>query len=327
MPDKSTGNRNKKMDNQSTTKAEKEQNNRKLHAIYLTIIFLLAGLCGYLSLQYKQLKTIVATQVINIETVVKEKDDVESDLKELKAQYDQLQTDDAQLNAELQANKAKIDSLLELAEKHKGDAFYIAKLKKETVTLRTIMQGYVRTIDSLNQLNGKLIAEKQEVLGQLDDEKNKTKQVEDEKEKLKGRIDRAAVLSTMNVKAIGIKQARGGKKDTETSKASKVDKIRVTFDVADNDLTIPGPHDIYIRIITPDAQELTQERSPARQFSFGNTTAYFAAKKTIDYQNQPMSVLVLCPKAKEEDQLAPGKYLIEIYSDKVMIGQTDLVLE
>ncbi len=322
------GKRKKKMDNQATTPAAKEEkNNRKLHAIYLFIIFILAGLCAYMSFQYKELKTIVSTHEIKIETTIKEKDNVQADLLALKADFDALTTSDAVLNEELVAKRALIDSLILQAEKHKGDSYMIAKLKKETQTLRQIMQGYVRTIDSLNTLNGVLIAEKKEVLGQLDNEKNRTKLVEGEKEALKGRIDRAAVLSTMNVKAIGIKQSRGGKKDSETTKASKVDKIRVTFDVADNDLTIAGGHDIYVRIITPDAQELTQERSPTRQFTFGNTTAYFAAKKTIDYQNQPMTVLILCPKAKEEDELAPGKYIVELYSDKVMIGTTTMVLE
>jgi hypothetical protein len=316
------------MDNQATTPAAaKEQNNRKLHTTYLIIIFLLAGLCGYLGFQYRELRTIITTHEIKIEQVVKEKDDVQTDLMELKDEFGALQTNDAELNAELQAKRAQIDSLIQLAEKHKGDAYIIAKLKKETGTLREIMKGYIVTIDSLNQLNGKLVAEKQVVLGQLDNEKSHSKQVEDEKDKLKGRIDRAAVLSTLNVKAVGIKQSRGGKKDTETSKASKIDKIRVTFDVADNDLTIPGNHDIYVRIITPDAQELTQERSPAHQFTFGNTTAYFAAKKTIDYQNQPMTVLILCSKAKEEDSFAPGKYIVELYSDKTMIGTTTLVME
>ncbi|CAN5243892.1 hypothetical protein BH09BAC5_BH09BAC5_09470 [soil metagenome] len=315
------------MDNQTTATPEKKEDNRKLHAIYLTIIILLAGLCGYLSLQYKELRTVVATHEIKIEQVVKSKDDVEGDLKELKTQFEQLQTNDASMNAELQLKRAQIDSLLVLAEKHKGDSYIIAKLKKETNTLREIMKGYIVTIDSLNQLNGKLIAEKQVVLGQLDNEKSHSKQVEDEKDKLKNRIDRAAVLSTLNMKVTGIKQTRVGKKDTETNKASKVDKIRVMFDVADNDLTIAGPHDIYVRIITPDAQELTQEKNPTHQFTFGNTKAYFAAKKTIDYQNQPMSVLILCPKAKEEDNFAPGKYIIELYSDQVMIGTTTLTLD
>lgn len=316
------------MDNHETTPAvKKEENNRKLHAVYLTMIVILAGLCVFLSLQYKTLKTIVATHEISIETIVKEKSDIQTDLQELKDEFGALQSNNEDLNQQLAEKRAYIDSLMAMAERHKGDAYIIGKLKKETATLRTIMQGYVRTIDSLNTLNGVLIADKQKVLGQLDVANSKTKLVEGEKDALKGRIDRAAILSTLNVKATGIKQSRGGKKDTETTKASKVDKIRVTFDVGDNDLTIPGSHDIYVRIVTPDAQELTQERSPTRQFTFGNTTAYFAAKKTIDYQNQPMSVLILCPKAKEEDQLAPGKYIIELYSDKVMIGSTTMVLE
>ncbi len=313
------------MENQPRTE-EKEKSNRRLHAVYLTIIFLLGGLCVFLGLQYKELKTVVATHEIKIEQVVNERNDVQTDLQELKAQYDQLQTSDAALNAELQAKRAYIDSLLIQAEKHKGDAYMIAKLKKETSTLREIMKGYIRTIDSLNTLNNQLIAEKKEVLGQLDDQKNQTKLVIDEKDKLKTRIDRAAVLSTMNVKAVGLKSSRGGTKYSEVSKASKVDKIRVTFDVADNDLTIPGPKDVFIRIITPDAQEMTQSKDAGHQFSFGGTTAYYAAKKTIDYQNQPMSVSVLADK-KAEESLLPGKYIVEIYSDKVMIGTTTLTLE
>lgn len=304
----------------------KEQNNRRLHTIYLTIIVLLAGLCIFLSMEYKNLRTIVSTKEIYIDQVVSEKNDVESDLKELRAQYDALETSDKTLSAELTAKKAYIDSLLIQAEKHKGDAYIIAKLKKETNTLREIMKGYVRTIDSLNTLNGKLIADKAELSGQLSDEKNKTAQVQDEKEKLKTRIDRAAMLSTLNVRAVGVKTSRGGKKDTETSKASKVDKIKVNFDISDNDLTPPGPKDLYIRIVTPDAQEMSESKDDSHQFSFAGTTSYFAAKKTIDYQNQPMSVLVNCHKAKD-GELLPGKYIIEIYSEKTVIGQTTLVLE
>ncbi|MBI3511157.1 MAG: hypothetical protein HY064_10875 [Bacteroidetes bacterium] len=307
-------------------KKEKEKGNGKIHAIYLTIIFLLAGLCVFLSFRYKELKTIVATHEITIEQVVKERDNVKTDLQELRTQYDALQTDDKNLNAELDAKKKYIDSLLVVADKHQNDAYIIAKLKKETNTLREIMKGYVRTIDSLNQLNGKLIVEKQEVLTQLDKEKDKSNQIQTDKDKLQNRIDRAAMLSTLNVKAVGVKSSKNGKKDTETTKAGKVDKIKVTFDIADNDLTVAGNKDIFIRVIQPDAQEMTESKDADHQFSFGQTTAYFAAKKTIDYENQPMTALVNCHVAKDTT-LPPGKYIIEIYADKVMIGTCGLVLE
>lgn len=312
------------MENQ--VQPQKEKSNGRLHAIYLTIIFLLAGLSIFLTFQVKELRTVVSTHEIRIEQVVQENSDVKSDLEDLREQYSQLETSDKALSEELQKKKDYIDSLLQQAEKHKGDAYVISKLKKETVTLRAIMKGYIRTIDSLNTLNGTLIAEKKAVQGQLDEQIGKTQQVQSEKEQLKGRIDRAAMLSTLNVKAVGVKTARGGKKDTETSKASKADKIKVTFDVADNDLTVPGNKDLYIRVITPDAQELSEAKDGDHQFTFGSTTSYFAAKKTIDFQNQPMSVLVNCHKPKDAE-LLPGKYIIEIYSEKTMIGTTTLVLE
>lgn len=306
---------------------QKEKNNRSLHAIYLTIILLLGGICIFLAIQYKQQRTELATREITIEQVINERNEVQNDLKELRSQYESLETSDKALSAELEAKKHYIDSLLVQAEKHKGDAYYIAKLKKETSTLREIMKGYIRTIDSLNQLNGKLIAEKNEVLNQLDDQKNQTKQMADDRDKLKNRIDRAALLSAFNVRAVGVKSARGGKKDTETNKASKVDLIKVTFDLSDNDLTPAGDHDIYIRIITPDAQEMSQGKDAQHQFTFGGTTSYYAAKKTIDYQNQAMMVLVKCPKPNANDDLVPGNYMVEIYSDKVMIGSTQVTLE
>lgn len=300
---------------------------RKLHAIYLVIIFLLGGLCIFLSFQYRELKVIVAERDITINQVINEREDVKSDLEDLKAQYAELQTTDAALNAELNAKRAYIDSLLVEAEKHKGDKFIIAKLKKETQTLREIMKGYIVTIDSLNTLNNTLRAEKQQVLSELDNEKSKVQNITGEKEALQGRIDKAALLSTLNVKATGVNKSRNGKKESETTKASKTDRIKVGFDVADNDLTKAGAHVIYIRIMTPDGKELTKSEDPDHQFTWGTNRGFFAGKRTIDYQNQPMSVIVYCDKAHEEDEFLPGLYRIEICCDNAIIGETTLTLQ
>ena len=83
---------------------------------------------------------------------------------QLQKDYGNLQTNDKALQAEIDAKKAEITQLLEDAEKHKGDAYIISKLRKETESLRQIMRGYVRTIDSLGTLNKTLIVEKNNVL-------------------------------------------------------------------------------------------------------------------------------------------------------------------
>ncbi len=308
-------------------KNNNQGSNRKLHFVYLSVIFLLGAACIYLVMQVKELKVQVVETTTQITQVIQENTDVKSDLEALKGQYEQLQTSDAALNAELESKRAYIDSLLVEAEKHKGDKAVIAKLKKETETLRRIMQGYVRTIDSLNTLNNTLRTEKQQVLNELGSEKEKSANITKEKEGLQSRIDQAALLTTVNVKATGVNLSRGGKKESETNKASKSDKLKVSFDVADNDLTRAGAHTVYIRVMTPDGKELTQSEDPDHQFTWGQNRGFFAAKKSIDYQNQAMSVLMYIEKPNPDNEFLPGVYRVEICCDNAVIGSTTFQLQ
>ena len=308
-------------------KNNNQGNNKKLHMVYLLVIFLLGAACIYLVMQVRELKVQVVETTTSITQVIQERDDVKSDLEALKGQYEQLQTTDAALNAELEAKKAYIDSLLVEADKHKGDKAIIAKLKKETETLRRIMQGYVRTIDSLNTLNSTLRAEKQEVLNELGSEKEKSANITKEKEGLQTRIDKAALLTTVNVRVSGVNVSRNGKKESETNKANKSDKLKVSFDVADNDLTRAGSHTVYLRVMTPDGKELTQSEDPDHQFSWGQNRGFFAAKKNIDYQNQAMSVLMYVEKPNPDNEFLPGVYRVEICCDNAIIGNTTFQLQ
>ena len=52
--------------------------------------------------------------------------------------------------AEMAAQRSEIEGLI---SKVRDRNYSVSKLKKETGTLRKIMQGYVVTIDSLNQAN------------------------------------------------------------------------------------------------------------------------------------------------------------------------------
>ncbi|TND10293.1 MAG: hypothetical protein FD123_541 [Bacteroidetes bacterium] len=314
------------MENKQASSEPKEKKTR-LHALYLTVIFLLTCLCGVLAWQYWEQKKRGDQQVVHINQVVVEKENVQAQLLDLQEDFAQLQTNDAALAKELDEKRAYIAELLEQAEKNKNNAVIIAQLRRETETLRKIMKGYIRQIDSLATVNNTLRDEKKKVEGDLSVEKDKSKSLQSDKEALQGRIDRAALLTTLNVKATGVRFSRGGKKEDETNKAKRAEKIKVTFDVAENKLTKSGPKEIFIRIITPDGKEMTRSADNDHMFEFDGAKGFYAAKKNIDYNNQPMTVLVYCAKAKEEDELLPGKYIIEITADKATIGKTTLTLE
>src|SRR5947209_8299986 len=126
---------------------DQPENKKKKRAIILWIIItLLMGTNGVTAwLLFKEKNRIVEQKIIT-EKIIIERDNVKSDLVTLQKDFESLQTTDAAMQKDIDEKKARIEELIKQAEKHKGDANIISRLRKETETLRSIMQGYVRTI-------------------------------------------------------------------------------------------------------------------------------------------------------------------------------------
>jgi hypothetical protein len=252
-----------------------------------------------------------------------ERDNVKNDLVTLKSEFEGLHTNNKKLQATIDKKKLQIDSLIQLAEKNKGNTAIISKLRKETETLRQIMQGYVHTIDSLNTLNKRLIVEKNDVLKKLDEEKDKSSQLNKDKESLQTTIDKASALSCYGITAQGIDIKKKSKKQSVTNKAKKTDVIRVSYSLGENKLSKAGTKDVYVRIMTPDGKELAKSYDDNYKFKFDGSTGYYAGKTSIDYANKEIGVTTTC---EGSDPFIPGKYIIEITCDGLVVGQSSFTL-
>ena len=298
--------------------------NRKKSGLLWILIALLAITNGVTFWMYMQEKNKASNEIIVKEQIIIERDNVKGELLQLQKDYGNLQTNDKALQAEIDAKKAEIAQLLEDAEKHKGDAYIISKLRKETESLRQIMRGYVRTIDSLGTLNKTLIVEKNNVLKELDSEKGKTTTLNKEKEVLNATIQKGSLLSCFNITAKGVKFKSGGKKESETNKASRVQKIKVSFSLGENKIAKAGEKNVFIRIITPDGKEMAKNYDDNYIFTFDESSGYFAGKQALNYANAEISGVAYC---EGQGELVPGNYIIEVSCDGAIIGSTSLRLD
>ena len=310
---------------EENTETQKPQEEKKKRGGFLPWLLLVCSLIGngVLVYMFNQEKQIVIQKEEIIKTVFVERDNIKGDLTTLKLDFENLHTNNKKLQKAIDEKKLQIDSLIQLAEKNKNNKYIIAKLRKETETLRQIMQGYVHTIDSLNTLNKKLIVEKNDVLKKLDEEKNKSSQLNKDKESLQTTIDKASVLSCYGITAQGIDIKKNGKKQSVTTKAKKTDVIRVSYSLGENKLAKVGSKDVYVRIMTPDGKELAKSYDDNYKFKFDGSTGYYAGKTTIDYAHKEIGVTTSC---EGSDPFIPGKYIIEITCDGVVIGQSSLTL-
>lgn len=300
------------------------KDNRKKSGLLWILIALLAITNGVTFWMYMQEKNKLGTEVIVKEQVIVERDNVKNELLQLQEDFGNLQTTDKGLQAEIEAKKAEIAQLLIDAEKHKGDAYIISKLKKESETLRQIMRGYVRTIDSLGTLNKTLIVEKDNVLKELDNEKGKTTNLNKEKEALNATIQKGSILTCFNITAKGVKFKSGGKKESETSKASRTQKIKVSFTLGENKIAKAGEKTVFVRIVTPDGKELAKSYDDNYRFTFDKSSGYFAGKETLNYANVEISGVTYC---EGQGEFVAGNYIVEVSCDGVIIGSTNLRLD
>jgi cell division protein FtsL len=300
---------------------EEKKSNNKILIILLILLLIGNGVFGWLWMTERNRAN---TVVIQKEQVIVERDNVQKDLLDLQKEYATLQTNDVELQKDLEAKRAEIADLIEQANKHKDDAYIISKLRKETETLRKIMKHFVVEIDSLNTLNKTIIAEKDKISSDLTVEKSKTTQLSKDKDALQSTVNMGSILKAENPTVKGVKFKSGGKKEVETTKASRVERIKVSFVLGENKIAKKGPREVYVRIVTPDGKELTKSMDDMNMVKFNGSKGYYAAKQDVTYNGEDVSVDVFCPSPTE---FVPGKYLINIICDEVVVGESSITLK
>jgi hypothetical protein len=302
-------------------KEQDKQKKNRILIILLALLFVSNGVFVWLWLQERGRAN---TTIVEKQEVIVERDNVKQDLLELQEEYATLQTSDKAVQAELEEKRAQIAELLVQAEKHKGDAYIIHQLRKETETLRKIMKHFVVQIDSLNTLNKTIIAEKDKVSADLSAEKDRTTQLSKDKDALQSTVNLGSILKAEGIAVKGVRFKSGGSKESETTKASRVERIKVSFTLGENRIAKRGVKPVFVRIISPDGKEITKSQEEGNMFKFNGSRGYYAARQDVSYNNEPVAVDVFCPSP---DGFVPGKYLITIACDEVVIGESSITLK
>jgi len=137
---------------------------------------------------------------------------------------------------------------------------------------------------------------------------------------LLGKIEKNAPLKTgtVNVSAMMIK---GNGKYVETGRASKTHAIRINFKMFKNENVSPGNKEVFIVIQNPKKKVINQKgkftlRSGIEMFYSDETMAYY------DGHNINISIL----SGKFIQKIVKGTYIVQVYIERYLTGQTLLIL-
>ncbi len=276
--------------------------------ISILVVILTALSVLYFNIHHKQMA--------DYELLTVDRDSIQSNLTTLIGEFDDLEIRNDSLQIVMSIERHRADSIINQLKRERS--FNYAKLKqyeKEVGTLRTIMRGYLRQIDSLNSLNKQLIDENVSYRKQISTVELRAEMAEEQAQELK---DRVRLGSVMRATTIAIQPINDRGRDV--SRVRSANMLRVDFMLAANDLTIPGDKVIYARITSPDGYILTTDAIPT--FEYEGEMLTYSASREVDYQNKELSVSIFFTGAGFTD----GAYKVELYAEGHLIGQSQISL-
>ncbi len=213
----------------------------------------------------------------------------------------------------LAAAEARIS---EMKSQNDGFLAEIAKLKEEKAGLEKNVTDLNVKVDE----HVKTIVEKESAIKAKSDE---VEELQTQKKALDAKVEIGSVLKVTNAKVTPMRARRNGK-DEDVSIAKNCEKVKVEFDVIENQVTKPGENYFLCKITNPRGETLFAEASGSGQFKDKTgTDVRFTMFKAFNYTNDAPHIAIEWKDKKFE----PGTYNVEIYNKGYNVGKSSFTLK
>jgi cell division protein FtsB len=308
----------------NSSREKKDKRSRLLLIIIISILFIInAGLIYNLINKDNEL-TIAKEELVDTRA---ERDNLEEIKAELDLALDSLQGRNERLDSVISSKEAvireKVARIQQMIASGKVTRRQLEKAREEIAELRAFVTRYTAQIDSLSKENDYLKDENYTIKKDLDFERERAKNLEEENTDLSAKVAIGSRMDAENLVAAGVKDKWNGK-EKETSRLNAADRIKVTFNLANNEIADKGNKKIYLKIITPSKATLSNEQAGSGTFNFKGEESLYTLSKDVNFQNKNEKVVFYWEKS---NSMASGEYEAYLFCEDYIIGQTKFELK
>ena len=313
------GNYTAEYDSMDDYEVEIERQRRSIKGLTMVVVLLAVLLlpAAYFSVSYG-----IKNKAISDDYAI-----VQSARKLFEEQNTMLQRDAESLVSELESLKDQNDTMLVkyqeavvMLEQLQREKTYnyeqLAKYKREVETLRGVMRGYLRQIDSLNTINSNLQAENVAYRREISTAQQRADVAEEKADELNTKVRIGAVI-----RSSGIRMVMLNSNSKEVRRVRQASRLRVDFELTANELAEPGEKSVYLCITAPDGYILSSENMIL--FMFEGDEMMASAMRKVDYENQSVPVSIYYDGSAFEK----GTYKVDIYIDGRHSGTQETYFE
>lgn len=192
----------------------------------------------------------------------------------------------------------------------------IARLRSENTQLATQNQTLTSEVTTLTTIKSELETQKTALNDSVNTYSLRNRELSD-------KVTLAAALKATNI-GINAINTRGRERDGGDYKARRIDKVKVSFKLIENPLTKKENKTIYMRLVDPAGNVVSDMATGSGSFNFGGKETVYTAKQTVFYDNTGQTVDFIYARGAAYES---GTYSIELYSENFRIGQTSFTVK
>jgi FtsZ-binding cell division protein ZapB len=254
-------------------------------------------------------------------------DETETLLLEYKGKNTQLDSIIDVKNDEIAIKVAQIRKMLSQGNITKAQ---LEDAKIEMSKLRAKIASATHMIDSLSKenmdlkiANSTLTDENSTVKEEVETQKSINSSLTDQNKKLGEKVKVASRLKATNIKTEGIMIK--GSKEKEKSRLSKIDRVKVQFNIDKNEIADAGQKLVYLRLIGPNGSTVANQNAGSGTFDVAGESILYTSKASVNFNNIEGSFVVIY--FDKIPGMSTGNYRALLYCDEWMIGEGSLKLK
>jgi regulator of replication initiation timing len=295
-----------------------EQKKRDTNKIYFLIAVIVALLGTNVYLYFQKNKSDQ-----RIVTVSDEKTALTTELEKLETELEQANNSTTELSTDLKAKddelKAKIAQLKIALGKGTLTAGELAKAKDDVKQLRYFVGKYTSDIDELTKKNAALTGERDSLKTTVSNVKQIADNLSKANDSLNTKVKAGAALKSSQIQ-IGAFRIKNSGKETDVTRASTAQKIKVMFTISTNPIAEKGNHDIYMRVLDPAGNLIIGEGG---SFNANGQDLQYTYKTAVEFNGEAKTFTL---DWTNRNNFEIGTYSVILYADGYTMGRSTFSL-
>jgi cell division protein ZapB len=304
-------------DNSSIEAAPRRSNKSSIIIALMAIVIIIQAIKIYLDTKEKQeVKTQLTTTEEELATTMQRMTEIRTELDAKIAEVQKLGGN----IADLEKAKAEIENELKRSKRATGKE--IKALKDRVEGYELLLKTKDEEIEKLKSVNKELLTENKSLKSQKNQLGDSINRLSQTKQDLTAKVAIASQLKVENIRILAVNDR--GKERESPFKSRQVGKLKIEFNIAENNVAPIEGKKIMIRIIDENNQVLFDVSRGSGTFTLNNKEEFYTASQDILFDNSKQKLTFLYEKGSE---YASGSYVLEVYTDNYLMGRGEFAVK